>query len=260
MSVMDEIDALTAQGMESALHRLNRIRIDDLGESPLEPHEMTTDERKQIVDRAADFAANPEWLRGCSVGKTLLPTIGEPWIQSTSGRKLLPFALQADSVTVEDIAHHLSQICRFNGACRGVYSVAEHAVRMSYEVPREHALAALHHDDGEYVLGDIPRPMKSRMAVWDPVGQEYHSVKLVEERTHRVICRALGISSEIPPCVHAADLRMVVTEARDLMTPSPEPWQIDAKPYGWHIFQPWSTDLAAQRFLWRHRELTQGEE
>ena len=40
-----------------------------------------------------------------------------------------------NTILVPDLAHHLSQICRFTGACRKTYSVAQHSVFVSRLIP-----------------------------------------------------------------------------------------------------------------------------
>lgn len=66
-----------------------------------------------------------------------------------------------DMIRLEDIAHHLSNTCRFSGACDPYYSVAEHSVIVSRLVTKwDHAKAALMHDAAEAYLWDLPRPAK----------------------------------------------------------------------------------------------------
>lgn len=67
----------------------------------------------------------------------------------------------ANMIRLDDIAHHLSNTCRFSGACDPYYSVAEHSVIVSRLV-RTWALAksALMHDAAEAYLWDLPRPAK----------------------------------------------------------------------------------------------------
>lgn len=62
-------------------------------------------------------------------------------------------------IYLEDIAHQLSNTCRFSGACEPYYSVAEHSVL----VARLCTLSkhGLFHDAAEAYLWDIPRPAKS---------------------------------------------------------------------------------------------------
>jgi hypothetical protein len=70
------------------------------------------------------------------------------------------------TMTIEDIAHALSNICRWGGHCNFFYSVAQHALMvcdLALEISEGNPLVgflALHHDDHESVRGDIPSPRK----------------------------------------------------------------------------------------------------
>lgn len=81
------------------------------------------------------------------------------------------------SFHMDDIAHALGTLSRFNGHVH-FYSVAEHALRVSeYLRATGHddmtQLLGLHHDDTEAYIGDIPRPQKKLMTVWDMPFEEY---------------------------------------------------------------------------------------
>jgi hypothetical protein len=95
-------------------------------------------------------------MDGCSV---------LPAIRVHSGVLFNPFDPDPDLVSFDDITHALSMICRYAGHCDIFYSVGEHASYVSdcaLERYGDHelALAALHHDDPEAYLGDMPRPYK----------------------------------------------------------------------------------------------------
>ena len=80
-----------------------------------------------------------------------------------TGRQFFPLTPRQEDIDIEDIAHSLSRLCRFNGHCKSFYSVAEHSYRISYIVPPEFALWGLLHDAGEAYLSDLPRPIKHQI-------------------------------------------------------------------------------------------------
>ncbi len=80
-------------------------------------------------------------------------------------------------VNVGVIAESLSKQCRFNGHCKGFYSVAEHSVLVSHLIDPEYALAGLMHDVHEILTGDIPTPVKSVVP----------QIKLFEERADLLV-------------------------------------------------------------------------
>lgn len=82
------------------------------------------------------------------------------WIQTFSGRQFFPLEPRVEDVCIEDIAHGLSNLCRYAGHCECFYSVAQHCLLVSRVVPREHALRGLLHDASEAYLIDVPRPIK----------------------------------------------------------------------------------------------------
>ena len=63
-----------------------------------------------------------------------------PYIRTYSGTKLCVSQPRPEQIHIEDIAHHLSLLCRFTGAVNKFYSVAEHCVRVSYKCRPEDEL------------------------------------------------------------------------------------------------------------------------
>lgn len=84
----------------------------------------------------------------------------EPVIRTFSGKWMNVFELDESMICIEDIAHALSNQCRFGGHLPKFYSVAQHSIMCSVIVPQEHKLAALMHDASEAYLLDVPRPIK----------------------------------------------------------------------------------------------------
>jgi len=159
-------------------------------------------------------------------------------------------------ITIEDVAYGLAFEGRNAGQSfsrilqrRVFYAVAEHCVRMSHVVEPQHALAALMHEVGEAVCGDMTAPLKSR----------HPSYKVDEKRCEAAILNRFGIVIADPVAIKQADVRMLATERRDLMPWRGERWSMDAttSPYDFEII-PWTPDVAASEFLRRYEELTNG--
>ena len=82
------------------------------------------------------------------------------WMQTFSGMKYYPHDPRPEDFKIEDIAHALSMLCRYNGQCQEFMSVGQHSVLMSYYVSKENALWALLHDASDAYMGDMIRPIK----------------------------------------------------------------------------------------------------
>ena len=169
------------------------------------------------------------------------------WIQTYTGRMFWPLEPLADEVSIDDIAHALSQMCRFTGHCAQFYSVAEHSVRVSFIVPIEDAMWALLHDASEAYLHDLPRPLKRA-----PVFGELY--KQHEARLMAVICEHFGLPAAEPPSVKEADTVLLITERRDLMAREPEPWKDQAEPLR-EVIHPWHPAVAKKKFINRFKQL-----
>ncbi|WP_321820838.1 MULTISPECIES: metal-dependent phosphohydrolase [unclassified Burkholderia] len=158
------------------------------------------------------------------------------------------FLAPEDSVFgIEDIAHGLSNICRFTGQTCTFYSVAQHAELVSRVVPPQFALAGLLHDGAEAFLGDITSPLKRMLPQY----------RKIEKRVEREIFRRFGLPYPMPREVKWADQVVLVTEQRDLMTlhPDEEPRPKSHAPLAGKIV-PVSPTAARALFLARFRELT----
>jgi len=136
------------------------------------------------------------------------------WLQTFSGGRFWPMDPRPGEVAIEDIAHSLSNLCRFAGHCVEFYSVAQHSVLVSDYVPRPHAFRALLHDAAEAYLVDLPRPVKLELP-------EYRAL---EKKVQAAIYQRFGLSGEDSPCIKEADDRVLAQEHRDLMAVSPYDW------------------------------------
>lgn len=173
----------------------------------------------------------------------------EDWMCTASGVKYYPAAPRVEDVRIEDIAHHLSRLCRFTGAIIPEhYSVAEHSVLVSQVVPRKHALAGLLHDAPEAYLNDINRPAKRSLPDY----------KALEARNWAVISYKFGLPLDLPREVHEADVRVFLAEVAAIMPPMPDT-------HGFEHVTPaavtiWAhhPEAAKRRFMERFAELAGG--
>ena len=144
-------------------------------------------------------------------------------ILTHAGLYVNPLDLQPEQVLTEDIAHALSNQCRYTGHTETFYSVGEHVVRCTrwlreQGAPLEDLRWCLMHDASEAYLVDIPRPLKV-----DPYfGKAYRGA---EDRAMRVICDVYGLPHKMPDAVKEADMKLLATERRDLMPPNGQ-WAI----------------------------------
>ena len=166
------------------------------------------------------------------------------WIQTYTGRQFFPLEPRPDDIDIRDIAHSLSLQCRFNGHCRGFYSVAEHSVRVSRILDGRERLWGLLHDAAEAYISDLPRPLKATAP----------GFRAAEDRLLEVIVARFGLAWPMPAHVAHADEVLLATEMRDLMAPPPAPWLLDARPLAETVV-PVAPDAAERMFLARFAEL-----
>ena len=120
------------------------------------------------------------------------------WQRMLSGRRLDLLDPTAVDIEVEDIAHGLAFVARWNGQTIGEfpYSVAEHALlveqiftRLNPKAKPAQRLVALLHDAPEYVIGDMISPVKAS------VGPGYDQL---DKRLAAAIHMRFGLSTTIP--------------------------------------------------------------
>jgi 5'-deoxynucleotidase YfbR-like HD superfamily hydrolase len=165
---------------------------------------------------------------------------------TASGVRAYPTQPEATEVRIRDIAHALGRICRFGGhvACAH-YSVAQHSVIVSRNVPRQHALAGLLHDAAEAYIGDMIKPLKQFVSV------DCEPIAALEWRWHKRIADAFGLPHIQDPSIKRADVRALWTERRDVMAPSVD----DPRAYPERII-PLPSLRATSLFLARYLEVT----
>ncbi len=184
------------------------------------------------------------------------------WQRMLSGRRLDLIDPSPLDVEVEDIAHGLARVARWNGQTLGDYafSVAQHSLvveslvaELKPSLGAADLLTALLHDAPEYVIGDMISPFKSVL------GPGY---KTIEARLARAIHLRFGLAPDTPPglkkLIKRADLICAWMEATQLagFGPSEADRFFIRPPDGLErTLEPMSPSAAQAGFLERFRQI-----
>jgi uncharacterized protein len=188
------------------------------------------------------------------------------WQRMLSGRRLDLLDPSVLDIEIEDIAHGLARVARWNGQTSGahIYSVAQHcclvealAREKAPRLDRRGRLAILLHDAPEYVIGDMISPFKA------VIGDAY---KAVERRLLAAIHRRFGLpaqsAAELERLIKVADRQAAYleatrlagfahTEARRFFGRPPRIAPSLERDY----LKPWPAETAQARYLERFRKL-----
>ena len=204
-----------------------------------------------------------------TAGKTSLKqaeAVPRAWQRILSGRRLDLLDPSALEVEIEDIAHGLARVARWNGQTRGahIFSVAQHALLVECiarqrepNLDRRLRLAVLLHDAPEYVIGDMITPFKA------VIGDSYRAV---EVRLHVAVRLRFGLPGELPKevqrLIKAADRSAAYLEATRLAGfDAAEAQRFFGRPFALtpaierDYLTPWPANTVEARFLKRFREL-----
>lgn len=174
-------------------------------------------------------------------------------IQTYSGLMVDLLDPKPEDFAIEDIAHALSNICRFTGHTRAFYSVAQHCVIMSRHAwsvgeSKEVQTLALMHDAAEAYIGDVSRPMKRAVP----------SIKILDRMISAAIFKRFGIAQDEASvkAVKLLDNRMLATEKRDVLACPAVPWpgELDT-PFTNPIDELWAPERAVKMFMLRFEQL-----
>jgi hypothetical protein len=165
-------------------------------------------------------------------------------IQTMSGSIVRPLDPDPETIDIRDIAHSLSNQCRFTGHTKEFYSVAQHSEYCSYLVPQKFKLEALLHDASEAYLSDIARPLKKAK----PFGEFYLEA---ERRLDEAIRDKYNLPFVMSSEVHKADDLMLQAEGNQLM---PDGFPVYGEAADISIYC-WSPKTARLSFLERFAEL-----
>ncbi len=148
-----------------------------------------------------------------------------PWFLTVTGRQFFYDDPESYPYSIGEIAHALSNLCRFAGHLAGFYSVAEHSVLVSRALGIEAwqtlkfpgdlnplLRAALIHDASEAFLMDLPRPLKRLPGL--------EGYRVLEDRVQLAIERRFGLEGHHDAkAIKRADAAVLVAEKRQLRPP-----------------------------------------
>jgi 5'-deoxynucleotidase YfbR-like HD superfamily hydrolase len=186
------------------------------------------------------------------------------WQRMLSGRRLDLLDPSPLDVEIEDIAHGLARVARWNGQTTGphAFSVAQHALtveavcrKIAPDLTAAEQLAVLLHDSPEYVVGDMISPFKA------VIGPDY---KAVEARLLSAIHQRFGLPATRPEkltrTIKAADRIAAYHEATQLagFRPAEAVREFGRPSIGAADLplKPWPTATAERRFLARFSQLS----
>jgi uncharacterized protein len=198
--------------------------------------------------------------------KGLRRNVREPraWQRMLSGRRLDLLDPSPMDIEIEDIAHGLARVARWNGQTVGdhAFSVAQHSVvveeivaHIQPDIEPRWRLAALLHDAAEYVIGDMISPFKQAL------GLDY---KVFEERLETAIHVRFGLPAKAPASVKTLIKRadhacayyeatqlagFAVHEAVEFFGAPPEGYEL--------VIEPLSASQAQARYIQRYHVLSE---
>lgn len=105
-------------------------------------------------------------------------------IQTFSGLELDILNPHPDQISIIDIAHGLSNLCRYTGQTRFFYSVAQHSVLVATYLEKKYgpaeAFAGLLHDASEAYMGDVATPLKKLLPEY--ISLEHRLQMMINEK------------------------------------------------------------------------------
>jgi 5'-deoxynucleotidase YfbR-like HD superfamily hydrolase len=203
-----------------------------------------------------------------STGKRAAPP--RAWQRMLSGRRLDLLDPSPLDIEIEDIAHGLARVARWNGQTIGpnIFSVAQHSLlvetvsrKISPNLDRRWRLAVLLHDAPEYVIGDLISPFKAVLRA---------DYKAVEIRLLHAVSLRFGLPARWPEELHEhvkkSDRHAAYLEATHLAGfKEAEAKRFFGSPPGLdgtaqkRYLTPWNAETAEKRFLARFKELSDAQ-
>jgi|GEM_PF-590237 len=171
-------------------------------------------------------------------------------IQTYTGISFFPLDPRPEEIKIIDIAHALSNICRFTGHCNSFYSVAEHSVLCAREI-QEHfrsinSLYGLLHDASEAYICDIASPIKKN--------KKMGFYRDAEDVLSKMIYNVFNLTEPEPEIVKIVDKRLLVTEQEQLFSNKLK-WETNNSLPLDIVIEGWPPKVAQNKFLETFKDL-----
>jgi hypothetical protein len=167
-------------------------------------------------------------------------------VRTVSGVEVDLLAPKPEDIRIEDIAHHLSKLDRYNGASPEFhYSVAQHCLHVADVLPPELKLCGLLHDATEAFCGDVVSPLKALIPAY----------KEIEVGIDSAVCEKFGLDCSDRKTIKLADKAVMAAEMiqlfgwLDMAQRTSTPASIKVRPMHW--------TEAKERFLAMFNHLNQ---
>jgi hypothetical protein len=193
--------------------------------------------------------------------------VSDNWIELCDGSTFDYNNPNYNTITIEMIAHSLSQKCRFNGHTKYFYSVAQHSLNVMYAIDDNKelnpvvGLVGLLHDSVEAFVADIPSPLKQLVSIRvrnkKMSYSEYENIilnKLIYnllENTDRKM--SLFSVQRCLDVIHNYDIGIRVSE-RDLLFSGERIWNKEIQPLYLHLGEYQSLDEIEKLFLFEYHK------
>lgn len=167
------------------------------------------------------------------------------WIETNSHETYFYGKRNPENINILDIAHGLSNLCRYSGQCNYFYSVAQHSCIVHDVAPIHLKAIGLFHDAAEAYISDIPRPVKNIVP----------EIKKLERKIQIEVSERFKLTFPWSSQIEILDSQLMLREAQ-LLFDGGVSWTVEGlPPLEINIPSFWSPKRAKREFLFRYEVL-----
>ena len=164
------------------------------------------------------------------------------WIETNTHNTFFYGKRNPENISLLDIAHGLSNLCRYSGQCNHFYSVAQHSCIIFDTAPMHHKLIGLFHDASEAYISDIPRPVKTIIP----------EIKNLEKQIQLQVAERFKLDFPWSSQIEILDSQLMLREAQ-LLFDGGVSWTVEGlPPLDVDIKSFWSPKRSKREFIYRY--------